>query len=92
MLLQSTDEDSDRNVYLKDSIFVVYSIYIYIITELKITTTNNTYILCRSWRRKTQGHLASTKKNFQKSIIHVKKTKLKKYTQQTTQHSEKKRD
>ena len=24
----STDEDFDRNVYLKDSIFVVYSIYV----------------------------------------------------------------
>ena len=28
MTYLSTDEDSDRNVYLKDSIFVVYSIYV----------------------------------------------------------------
>ena len=72
----------------KDLLFL----YTYI-PELKITN-NNTYILCRSWRRKTQGHLASTKNatyNFQKSIIPMKKTKEKKYTQQTTQHSEKKR-
>ena len=69
--------------------------YIYI-PQLKVTTTNITYILCRSWRRKTQGHLASTKNdtfNFQKSIIpQKKKAKEKKYTQQTTQHSEKNRD
>ena len=67
-------------ILLKARVYILaytYDHWLFLL-QSKINTTNNAYLLCRSWCSKTQDHLASTKKsNFQKFIIHSKNKKAK---------------
>ena len=50
--------------------------FIYIYTQVKKNTSNNTQTLCSSWRRKTQSQQASTKNstyNFKSPMFNQKK-------------------